>query len=375
MKKKKLLLLLLVAILFYVLWLGINIFRFRTYKAPEAEISPLEILGVYHIHTTFSDGQKKTDEIAKLAALSSLDFIILTDHGNPNFESLASQGWKQGVLVLAGSEVSVSRGHLVALGFELPPGRFFPETEIAVRQISALNGFSIIAHPYSKTRWSWGDFVDYSGMEIINADTMLKRDIFRSLPYLPALFIEPAYALLKTLDSPKKNLRKWDRLNQIHPIYGYFSADAHMLYRPLLSFLKVHLLLGEALSKDFEEAKSQVYDALSHGRFYNAVDAAAVARGFRFWAEAEEKMIPMGSAVSIDNPVTLHIKASFPFSKEIHLLHDGEKVFESRDELASYEASQQGAYRVEVYLKERSPLGKNIPWIVSNPIFLREKRQ
>ncbi len=358
--------------LLYAIWLSFNILRFKTYKDPASKSSPLEIEGVYHIHTTFSDGRKSLDEIAKLASQADIDFIILTDHGNPNHESYSSQGWNEGVLVLAGSELSVSRGHLVALDFELPSRRFSLNTEDAFYEINAGGGFSIIAHPYSKTQWSWGKFMEYGGIEIINGDTALKKNIIASIPLLPALLIKPEYTFLKMLDSPHRNLRKWDKLNNLHPIYGYFSLDAHLLYRPALNLLRLHLLLQSPLSADFDTAKHQVYEALRKGRFYNSIHAAAHAHGFRFSAEKEEKTTLMGSTVMLDSPVFLNIEAPFPFAKDIHLVHNGKMIFRSAKDSISYEAAHPGTYRVEVYLTERSPLGKNIPWIISNPIFLRE---
>ncbi len=173
-------------------------------------------------------------------------------------------------------------------------------------------------------------------------------------------------------DRPHRNLRKWDKLNNLHPIYGYFSLDAHLLYRPALNLLRLHLLLQSPLSEDFDTAKHQVYEALRKGRFYNSFHAAAHAHGFRFSGEKEEKMTPMGGTVILDSPVTLNIEAPFPFAKDIHLVHNGKMIFRSAEDSISYEAAHPGTYRVEVYLTERSPLGKNIPWIVSNPIFLRE---
>jgi len=372
LRKKKILLSILALFLLYAIWLSFNVLRFKTYRAPALKPSPLEIEGVFHIHTTFSDGRKSLDEIAKLASQADLDFIILTDHGNPNYESYSSRGWKEGVLVLAGSELSVSRGHLAALGFELPSHSFSHNTEDAFYEIKAGGGFTIISHPYSKVSWSWGKFMEYSGIEIINGDTALKKNIIASIPSLPALLMKPEYTLLKMLDSPHRNLRKWDQLNNLHPIYGYFSLDAHLLYRPALNLLRLHLLLQTPLSEDFNTAKHQVYEALRKGRFYNSIHAAAHAYGFRFSAEEGEKTTPMGSTVLLNSPVTLHIKAPFPFAKEIHLVHNGKKIFSSNEESISYEAAHPGTYRVEVYLTERSPLAKNIPWIVSNPIFLRE---
>jgi hypothetical protein len=313
------------------------------------------------------------DEIARLAARSALDFVIITDHGHPNVESLAKQGWKDGVLVLAGSELSVSRGHLVGLGFELPSRPFSQNTEDAVLEIQRAGGFSVIAHPYSKVSWTWGEFVDYGGIEIINGDSSLKRDFLSIIPYLPTLLIKPKFILLKMLDNPGKNLKKWDDLNLIHPIYGYYSVDAHLLYSPALDFLHLHLLLRKPLFKDFEKAKAQIFNTLREGRFYNAIDGAARAKGFRFWAKAGGRTIPMGAVSKYTSPLTIHIRVPFPFSKDVRLLRNGKKILHSQEESLTYEVRVPGVYRVEVYLKEKSPLAKDIPWILSNPIYLRKE--
>ncbi len=357
----------------YVLWLGFNILRFKTYKGYSQEDS-LEVEGVYHIHSLFSDGRKSIEEIAKLAAQASLDFIILTDHGSPNYESLAAQGRKEGVVVLAGSELSVNR-HLVGLGFKTPNHPFPQNAEEAVFKINSLGGFSIISHPYSKAHWSWGEFIDYTGIDLMNGDTMLKLNFLSSIPYLPALLIKPEYTLIKMLDNPQRNLKKWDELNRIHPIYGFFSSDAHLLYRPLFSLFRLHLLLRKPLATDFSVAQNQIFAALGEGRFYNAIEAAALAKGFRFWGEQGEKKILMGSVAELTSAFKLHVKAPFPLRKEIHLVRDGKIILRSQKEDLFYSAHDVGTYRVEIYLKERSPLGKDIPWIVSNPIFLKENKQ
>lgn len=374
MLKKRILFIILAISLIYSLWLSFNILSFKTYKTLAPEALPLEIQGIYHIHTRFSDGRKTPDEIAGLASKAGLNFIILTDHGSPNRESYASQGWKHGVLMLAGSELSVSRGHLVGLDFKLLSSNFSQNAEEAVYGIMAADGFSVIAHPYSKVQWSWGENVGYSGIEIVNANFMLKEDLLFSVPYLPALLIKPSYALLKILDSPQRELRKWDELSKISAIYGYFSTDAHLLYRPALDFLRVHVILDSPLSSDFDVARGQVFEALRSGRFYNSIHAAAQAEGFRFWGEKGKIVIPMGGTTLFESGLILHVQAPFPFAKEIHLIQDGKSIFRSTEENISFEAKQPGVYRVEVYLREKSPLGKEIPWIVSNPIFLREDK-
>lgn len=370
----------------YSLWIGYHLFRFRTYGIASAAMEKqaaaatpwTEIEGVYHIHSTFSDGRKSPDKIARIASEAALDFIILTDHGSPNYRCLASAGWKDGVLVLAGSELSVSRGHLVALGFQ-PPARsrpFAQNTELAAREVESLGGFTVIAHPFSKVRWSWGEFIEYSGIELIDTDTSVKKGFLRSVPYLPALLFKPGLYMLKALDSPARTFRKWDELAAVWPIYGYFSADAHLLYRSIFSLFRLHVLLSAPLPEaDFEEAKTAVLTALREGRFYNAVEAAGRARGFGFWAEKDGRIYPMGSRVPPEDfPVTLVIRSPFPFAKETRLIYNGKVVHKSGEDEVSFVAEKPGVYRPEVYLRARTPLPKEIPWIVANPIFLRKEK-
>lgn len=360
----------------YFVWLGALLLR---YKRPQDKPSrregpPFEIEGVYHIHTIFSDGQSTPEKIAKIASRKSLDFIILTDHGNPNLASMAAQGWKDNVLVLAGSEISVSRGHLVALDFNPPGAPFSQNADLAAREVKACGGFSVIAHPYSKVRWSWGKDMESSGLEIIDNNTTIKRNIFSSLPYLPAVLVKPGLYLLKTLDRPSQTLRKWDELNAQPPVYGYFSADAHLFYSGLLSCFRLHVFLPEPLSQDFETAKVQVFGALREGKFYDAIDAARSARGFFYWAERGKRKFPMGSTVpfNAESPLRLRVRVPFPFATDTRIILNGNSVQSSKESEISFTPEQPGVYRIEIYLKEWSPLARNIPWVISNPIFLKE---
>jgi hypothetical protein len=375
-KKKWILKLFVFLLAIYFIWLGALLLRYREPRAelPRKEGPPFEIEGAYHIHTTFSDGHSTPEKIVAIASRKSMDFIILTDHGNPNLASLAAQGRKGKVLVLAGSELSVSRGHLVALGFDPPKAPFSQYSEQASQEVKVLGGFTIIAHPFSKVRWSWGEFAEYSGIEIVDSDSMIRRNFVSSLPYFPALLVKPGLYLLKTLARPGQSLRKWDELNKQHPWYGYFSVDAHVLYSALLSCFRLHILLPEPLSQDFETAKAQVFNALRQGRFYNGIDAARSARGFLFWAEKGQAKFPMGSTVSFDpeTAVSLRVSALFPFKTETRFIYDGETILSSEEKRVSLAPQKPGIYRVEIYLKEWSPLARDIPWIVSNPIFLKE---
>lgn len=406
--KKKILRALLVAMAVYALWLGVSVLSFKRYAGPEtASVSPREarepafsperrhsslheIEGVYHIHTEFSDGLKKTEEVIPIAASSGLDFIIITDHGNPNRESMAAEGRHHGILVLCGSELSTSRGHLVGLGFAPSPQPFSQNADFASREIARLGGFSVIAHPFSKTSWTWGEPAEYSGIELIDLDTAIKRNFFSRILYLPSLVLRPTYVLLKMLDPPTQALRKWDELNasSASALFGYFSADAHFFYRAAFSIFRLHVLLERPPAQEFQTARNEVFEALRRGRFYSAVEAAAEAAGFRFWAEREGtgETFPMGSALSLesrsdgtasspDRPsVILKARAPFSFAAEMKLIYNGRTILSSRNGEIALIPPLPGTYRVEVFLLEKSPLRRDIPWIVSNPIFLRKEQ-
>ena len=374
MKKRKILSSLLVLIAAYLVWLAIQLIPFKSYTTIPLKDSFFEVTGVFHIHTTFSDGKRSVDQLARCASQESLNFIVITDHGSPNFESLHSEGWKDEVLVLCGSELSENRGHLVAVGFDTPSSQFSSTAEEAVYQVAALGGFTVIAHPYSKVQWSWGPRADYRGLEIISADSMFRQSLPLSLVYLPSLLINPKFAFLKVLSRPEKNLMKWDSLNEKAPIFGYYSADAHLLYRMLFSSLHLHIPLGKPLSKEFKAAKRQVLNALRRGNFYSAVEAAARAKGFRFWAKQRDRVFPMWSDVKIEPHTTLHVAMPTGVKLEARLLINGIPVFRSFEETWSYPVTNRpGGYRVEAYLRERTPMPEDFPWILSNPIFLKEK--
>ncbi len=327
------------------------------------------------MHTIYSDGIRTPEEIAERASKVGLDFIIITDHGNPNRESLAHQGWIKGILVISGSEISVREGHFVALGFKLPSRSFLGKAKYAMRQVKNLGGFSIIAHPYNmKNPWAGWDAKDFIGIEIINGDSLWREGFFSSLPYFLVFPLRPQYSFLKMTDFPEKNLKKWDELNFKKRIYGFYAVDAHLFYKALFKFLNLHVLVKKPLSHDFQQAKGLILNALSNGKFYNAIDGAARADGFRFWAQKGENIIEMGEMKRIKFPINLNIISPFPFRTETRLIHRGNVILTSNKKHVTIKVRKPGAYRVEVYLRESSPLNREIPWIVSNPIFLRKIR-
>jgi hypothetical protein len=348
---------LLAAVILYGAWQAEQILVFRRYVTtlgpPDSSPAVFEAEGVYHVHSRYSDGRRSVDAIARVAADAGLDFLIFTDHGKPNFPSLDAQGRTNGVLVLAGSELSTNRGHLVALGFDRPEAAtvFSQDAETAAGEVAALGGFTVIAHPYSKVRWSWGSAA-FDGIEIIDADSMAKRHLLLVLADLPALLLRPSAVLLRTIDPPAQTLRKWDELLRQRPVTAYFSADAHLLYAAIFPIFHLHLVLDRPLESGLESGRRQVFGALHAGRFYSAIDGAASARGFRFEARGG----------------VLRVAAPFSFAHETVIIRDGRMIHRSGDTDITLPLPGPGLYRAEVYLRERSPLDPAVPWIVSNAI-------
>lgn len=374
LKKKRAFYLAFIFFFFYIIYL----FHVSTRLPPLRERVPSEqreIVGVYHVHTRFSDGRGQVKDVVKAAAQLHLDFIILTDHGRPNYACLASEGWQEGILVLAGSELSTSRGHLVALAMPKSIAPIPRMAEEAARFIRQKGGMTIIAHPYSKTSWSWGKENDiYSGLELIDADTMLKKKWFSTLPFFPLLFFNPRAFVLKMIEPFPSPFRQWDLLNRTNPpIYGFFSCDAHAMYKTLFRLFCLRLPLEKRLPPEFQAARELVFKALQSGNFYNAIEAAQPAVGFRFWAELGDQHFPMGSVINSSEKEKLKLRVRRPafVAAEICLLHNGQKILTTSNPELTYQPLQSGVYRVEVYLREKFILPENIPWIVSNPLFIR----
>ncbi len=372
-RRRRFLSILLLLLAAYGLWLVFQWLRYGQPPRGGEEADPLEVVGVYHIHTRHSDGAGEPETIARQAARQGLDFVIFTDHGNPNPAALSLRKRQGPLLVLAGSEISVNRGHLVALGFEVPPQPFSSQAEEAALQVSRSGGFTVIAHPYSKVRWSWGEHAGYRGIEILSGDTMLRSNWARALPSLPLLLFAHRLPLLRLLAYPERNLRRWDELCRSHTVYAFFSCDAHLLYGPLLSLLHLHVLLPRPLPEDYPEARTMINTALREGRFYNCVAAAAPGHGFRFWGESGQGRIAMGSTAELTPDTLLHIRVPESAASQWRLLRDGEPVLNSKQKTQAYLPLQTGVFRVEVFLRERTYLSPDCPWILSNPIFFRNK--
>jgi hypothetical protein len=347
--------------------------------------------GVVHVHSTLSDGGGTPEEIAAAAREAGLRFVAITDHNN--LDAKPFEGEHDGVLVLVGTEVSTTAGHVLGLGLGSDPAfRFSGGARDALDDIRLLGGTAFAAHPSSPRedfRFSGWDLPGGWGVELLNGDSQWRAAGWPRLARTAALYVaNPRYALLSSLTPPADTLRRWDGLLAQRDVPGIAGADAHERaplskrfaprfpsYASVFGLVRNYVLLREPLSGDGARDGVRLVDALRRGRSYVAVDAIAAPDGFSFVAETANGIASMGETVPATPAPRLRIEARAPSGARAVLLKDGRPVGESglanADGLSyagiSYarDTDGPGVYRVEVYVP-----GFDVPWIVSNPIYV-----
>ncbi len=339
-----------------------------------------EYQGAIHIHTTDSDGSKSHDEIIELGKKYNLDFLMFTDHHT--LKGIDKEGIYDRLVALVGYEINDKdeNNHYLAFGLdEVLPNNL--EAHQYVSQVRRKKGLGIIAHPdevrehpkYRAYPWTDWSIRGYDGIEIWNhmSSWMEKATAGNMLKFL----LSPRSSLV----SPTREILDiWDREAQKRKVLGIGSIDVHAIpykigpfkltifpYKVQLNSIRTHIITKKPMSKDFNEAKGMILDALKRCRTFFSNYRLGSAMGFRFWAEAGNRTAMMGE--SIEAHPRLNFYVELPEEADIHLYHNGEKVIEYHGKSAVFRLERPGVARVEV-IKD----GKG--WIYSNHIHIRKSR-
>jgi hypothetical protein len=340
--------------------------------------------GVVHVHTTLSDGGGPPEEAIRAAKATGLAFLGITDHNNLDAKPL--EGYRDGVLVLVGAELSTPAGHLLGLGLDRdPPFRFNGDGLDGLEDVRDLGGIPFAAHPFSARadlRWNGWDLPGPWGLELLNGDSDARAAWPRLLLTLGLYRLNPDYALLQGLGAPNTPLRRWDEMLARRDVVGLAGSDAHSRlpltktrsvrfpsYEALFRQSRNHLLLDRPLAGDAAADRAAVLDAVRRGRFYIGLDALAPADGFRFTLEAQAgQRWTMGDHVSPLDGVRVRAGGRVPRGTRVVLLRDGREVGEGVETLDVALAGP-GVYRVEA----RVP-GWPVPWVITNPVYVHDER-
>ncbi|MBI3333412.1 MAG: CehA/McbA family metallohydrolase [Candidatus Omnitrophica bacterium] len=325
-----------------------------------------EAVGVIHIHSTYSDGLKPVEAIARIANAQELDFLIFTDHDTLRGRREGKEGWHGETLVLIDEEISTKGGHYLALGL----AREVPRLEDArwtIEAVSRQGALGFIAHPFWPRRpWKDLDAHGMTGLEIYSAVQDVTEENVLLLGFW-TIFTGSEFSLIQWLNRPSETLALWDRmLARGERVVGIGSPDAHGLrrwglqlgpYATMFKLVRDHLLVREL-------SRPAIYDALAKGRLFVAHDLVADARGFTFLAVRRNALEGvMGDQVKWRRDLRLY--AYLPSPGKMSLFRDGKPVAEAAGQHGWFPVSGPGIYRLEATRK-----GK--PWIYSNPLYVIE---
>jgi hypothetical protein len=348
-----------------------------------------EYSGHLHIHSSFSDGNASVEEIARHAASSGLTFIGITDHNTLEGLKKGLEGWHNGVLVFFGTEINVEKNHYIAFNIreKIPPDDENPQRVIDA--VNARGGFGYLAHPVEKGNpfflkgrffaWDKWDVSGFTGLEIWNFGS-LWRAAYNSKIRVLFWYFYDIYRAARFPDP--EGLAIWDSLLQERPVVAFAGSDAHSFQGRLgpfkLSFfpygflfrtLNTHILLEEELSRDLPGAREQIFSSLRKGRFFIGSDYLHSTRGFRFSAlNKDDDEVSMGQEIAYSPATVLRIVSPSPRGL-IRVIKNGRVVYESREQILAFKVLKPGTFRVEVCW--RPFLGRPLPWIFSNPIYVR----
>ena len=284
--------------------------------------------GVIHVHTTFSDGGGTPQEVVAAARASGARYVVITDHNN--LDALPFAGYRDGVLVIVGTEVSTNSGHVLGLGVADPAYRFSGDAKDALEDIRDLGGTAWAAHPFSRRAdfaWTAWDLPGLTGFELLNGDSLSRSaGVLRLLRTAFAYRFNREYALLSSMTPPDAAIAHWDASLRSRDTAVIAGADAHERlqlrknwalrfpsYQSVFALLRNYVVLDAPLSGDAERDTAAILAALAAGRSYIGVDALAPASEFSF------EIVPragaattMGGVVAPASGLRAVARGSFP---------------------------------------------------------------
>jgi len=351
--------------------------------------------GVFHIHTTRSDGTGTIDDVAAAAARAGLQFVIVTDHGDAT-RPPDPPAYRSGVLVIDAVEISTTGGHYAALGLGRAPYPLAGDPRDVVEDVRRLGGFGIVTHPLSPKAdlaWRGWDAV-FDAFEWLNGDSVWRdAPLSRLLGAAWAYPFRPGPSVASLYERPKA-IARWDALLKGGPVVGLAGADAHARlglregrepyvsrvfvrapsYEAVFRVASLRVGLPRPLAKDAARDADAIVDAIRAGHVHTVVDALAAPAFFEFSAKSGGAAAMQGDSLPGIEPFVIRVRSNPPADGWIVLSRNGAEVHRVQAAELVYASDQRGVYRAEVCLPARRAAGL-VPWIVGNPIYVGERER
>jgi hypothetical protein len=353
-----------------------------------------EYKGIIHAHTNLGGHSTGSfDELIAAANQNGLDFVLMTEHWTDAYDTsaLTLNGVYGNTLFVGGNEIDTadSDRFLMIRGSRDAAGLRHSKTDAVLEKLHAENRLALITYPEKFKTWD----SNFDGIEVFSLHTSAKKmnpltapfDIIWSFPSYPELTFASYFK------RPDDNLRKFDEISANRKITLFAGTDAHSNigfhvfgddagnklinlkfdpYRTTFGIVRTHILI----ENDKPLTPENVNAALKNGRAFIGIDAWGDTTGFSFKAEHSGEIKVMGDEVALSPDLTL--SASAPQSARFVFYRNGEvyAVSSESGELSSFQQikpDRPGTYRVEVYLDQLGSPMSRMPWIVSNPIYVR----
>ena len=396
---KKILLILLAVILLAQIPFIYNRFKFgqlhdkiNQLQAQKAEIPDSnfnDYKGVIHVHTAIGGHSTGTfDELIDGAAKNNLDFVVMTEHTAALYDTsaLTLQGNVGGVLFVNGQEVETATDRFLLVPGSSDAGVMNRvATPDFLQTIHAQNKLAFITYPEKHKTWD----ANFDGVEVFSLHTNAKKmsPVFVLFDALWSYYSYPELVLAKYFYRPDANLQRFDEFTQTRKSTLFAGADAHSnigfhllgddagnkiinlkidRYETIFRAMRNHVLI----EKDKPLTTDALLQALKNGRVFVGLDVLSDTRGFSFTAENGADTKTMGDEIILTENTNL--KIAVPQNARFVIFKNGEKVHEETSATPiNFPIKEKGTYRAEVYLDAVGEPFDKMPWIISNPIYIR----
>ncbi|MGB7207843.1 MAG: hypothetical protein WBD27_04215 [Pyrinomonadaceae bacterium] len=354
-----------------------------------------EYKGIIHVHTSL--GGHSTggfEELIAAANANDLDFVLMTEHYSDTLDTaaLTLNGVYGKTLFVGGNEIDTadSDRFLMIPGSGAAAGLRRVLTAAVIEKLHAENRLALVTYPEKLNSWD----AAFDGIEVFSLHTNAKKmnpftAIFDGIWSFPAY---PELMLASYFKRPDENLRKFDEIAAKRKISLFAGTDAHSNigfhlfgddagnkglnfklddYATIFRLARQHVLI----EKDKPLTRENLIEAIKAGRSYIGFDSFSDTSGFMFSASnCGQTDEPMGSSMQDCDIDITTFRAESPIPARIVAFRNGQRWAGNTSSEFTYlpfASKEPGAYRVEVYLDQLGPPFDKMPWIISNPIYVR----
>lgn len=350
-----------------------------------------EYKGIIHAHTSLGGHSTGSfDELINAANTNDLDFVLMTEHYSDSYDTsaLSLNGIYGKTLFVGGNEIDTADGDRLLMipgSSDASSLRNMP-TNAVLEKLNSENRLALITSPEKFRSWDSG----FDGDEVLNLHTIGKsvNPLIAAGDLIWSFSAYPKLTLASYFKRPDGNLAKFDEIAAKRKISLFAGTDAHSNigfhlfgddagnkpinikidpYATTFGIVRMHVLLF----KGQEFNRENLLRAILFGQMFLGLDSIGDTSGFSFEATENNNWL-QGMGGDVKGGPGLGLKAAAPLNARFIIFKDGSKYFEATGTREiSVGSSEPGTYRVEVYLDDLGPPFDKMPWIISNPIYVR----